>query len=88
VKFPAEIEVTSASTALGPKSKATLVANCPSGTKALSGGLSSGESPATWFDSSPASSGTGWSASVHNPQSPLESVTLHATITVVCAKTD
>jgi hypothetical protein len=85
---PGRTEVTSASTALGPKSKGTLSVNCPSGTKALSGGLTSGESPAIWFDSSPASGGTGWTASIHNPQSPLESVTLHVTITAVCAKTD
>ena len=83
---PGRTEVASASTTLGPKSKGTLTVNCPSGTMALSGGLSSGESPAIWFDSSPASGGTGWTASLHNPQSPVESVTLHATITVICAR--
>src|SRR5205823_4117953 len=88
VEAPGRTEVTSASTSLGPKSKATLIANCPTGTKALSGGLSSAQSPAYWFDSSPSSGGGGWTAAVHNPQSPVEPVTLSVTITVVCAKTD
>jgi hypothetical protein len=82
---PGRAEVTSASTALGPKSKASLSVTCPTGKKALSGGLTSAESPAIWFDSSPAGGGTGWTASLHNQQSPLEPVTLHATISVICA---
>jgi len=82
---PGRAEVTSASTALGPKSKAMLSVSCPDGKKALSGGVTSAESPAIWFDSAPASGGTGWTASLHNPQSPLEPVTLHATISVICA---
>jgi hypothetical protein len=82
---PGRAEVTSASTAIGPKSKATLSVSCPDGKKALSGGVTSGESPAIWFDSVPASGGTGWTASLHNPQSPLEPVTLHATISAICA---
>jgi len=85
---PGRAEATSTPTVLGTQSNATLTVSCPSGTKVLSGGFSSAESPAIWFDSSPSSDGTMWNASLRNPQTIVDPVTVNATISVVCAKTD
>jgi hypothetical protein len=87
-EVPGRQEATSTPTVLGTQSNATLNVSCPTGTKVISGGLSSAESPANWFDSSPRSDGSGWSASLRNPQTFVDPLTLHATISVVCATTD
>ena len=85
LEVPGHVVATSAPTVLGNTSNATLTVSCPTGTMALSGGVSSGESPAIWFDSSPATDGSGWSASLRNPQTVFDPVTLHATLSATCA---
>ncbi len=85
LEVPGRVVATSAPTVLGNTSNATLTVSCPTGTMALSGGVSSGESPAIWFDSSPATDGSGWSASLRNPQTIFDPVTLHASLSVTCA---
>jgi len=62
-QVPGQTIVSSPVTTVGLSSKATLNVSCPAGTVALSGGVSSAESPGIWFDSSPLTGGTGWTAS-------------------------
>jgi hypothetical protein len=84
-QVPGQVVVSSAPVTLGLLSNSTLTVSCPSGTRALSGGVSSAESPAIWFDFAPAPGGGGWTASLRNPQSALDPVTVHATLVATCA---
>jgi hypothetical protein len=55
------------SSAVGNSSNASRTAACASGERAISGGVTSSQTPGpTVFESSPNAAGTGWTVSVHN----------------------
>ena len=83
-----DVEVVQSPTAsVGLISHSSLSVDCPTGKKALSGGVMAPESVGVIFDSAPKSDGSGWTASVRNPETFVTNVTLHATLRAVCGTT-
>lgn len=71
--------------AIGIRSNSSLQVACPPGKKVLSGGVRAAEGVAVTYDSQPMPAGSGWMASVHNPQTIIDPVTVHAQVFAVCA---
>ena len=83
--LPGREFVLSTSVSIGAQSSATLTAACPAGKSALHGAVGTLENAIVTLDSTPTGGGTGWSASVYNPE--LISAALSARLQVVCVQT-
>lgn len=83
--LPGREFVLSTSVGIGAQSSATLTAACPAGKSALHGAVGTLENAIVTLDSTPTGGGTGWSATVTNPE--LISASLSARLQVVCART-
>lgn len=77
--------VLSTSVGIGAGTVATLTAACPAGKSALHGAVGTLENAIVTLDSTPTGGGTGWSATVYNPE--LISASLSARLQVVCVQT-
>lgn len=77
--------VLSTSVSIGAQSSATLTAACPAGKSVLHGAVGTLENALVTLDSMPTGGGTGWSATVSNPE--LISASLSARLQVVCVQT-
>lgn len=75
----------SPSSDIGPRSSRSLAVTCPPGTRPLSGGAITNSGVAMINDNAPVAGGGGWTATVHNPQSILDPVTVTARTLVMCA---
>ena len=82
-EVPGATTVVAPSVTVSANSRTTISAMCPAGTRVLSGGVTSAQSPAGWFDSGPSPGGGGWTASVVSPL--LAGTTLNASVTANCA---
>ncbi len=83
--LPGRAFVLSTSVSIGAQSTATLTAACPAGKSALHGAVGTLENAIVTLDSTPTGGGTGWSATVYNPE--LISASLSARLQVVCVQT-
>ncbi len=83
--LPGREIVLSTSVGIGAQSSATLTAACPTGKSALHGAVGTLENAIVTLDSMPTGGGTGWSATVTNPE--LISGSLSARLQVVCVQT-
>lgn len=83
--LPGREIVLSTSVSIGALTTATLTAACPAGKSALHGAVGTLENAIVTLDSTPTGGGTGWSATVHNPE--LISGSLSARLQVVCVQT-
>lgn len=83
LQVPGATTVVSPTVTVGANSRTTISATCPTGTRVLSGGISSAQSPAGWFDSGPMPGGGGWTASVVSPL--LAGTAVNASVSANCA---
>lgn len=83
--LPGREFVLSTSVSIGAQSSATMTASCSAGKSALHGAVGTLENALVTLDSMPTGGGTGWTATVYNPE--LISGSLSARLQLVCAQT-